>query len=517
MTNTTGWLSTLTEILTQDYAVAFVSLAFMLKCLLISFYCFLIYLAIRFVKRIWGGKMSVRANYYSWYALLLCFPLSGLGFNTALKLPFYDLFSGSFSFYTAEPYNVQAMNRFVATVTLLRSLLLVVTLIWLAVVLVKCLRQIAANIWLQRNIGHQNDYDDQIGLKQKAAAAFGLHPGKIRVVAADFVRSPVSYGVFGKTILFPDDYKSRYTLSEQYLLLLHEMGHIKNRDTVKIQLLDVAACFIWPVHLIKKHFIRDSEVLCDNRVLGIRQGEQDAYSELIVQECAVQRKVKGLGFSNSYQTIKSRLDAIYSHGPEKHRLAVFSVAIMIILAVSSVYASQYRAEWLKTATEEEPIFFEEGKFRVTAQYIEPDSGDIVDCNAYNLHLGAGAEGEQVEYSEDKLKQAAEYQALRSTYSYSDGQLRVDKVALYAYLRPYIEEGFPVTRVSFTMPAPHYISTERKDMLWGEAAGWILEYFRIYTLDLSELEQANEENRYANFNTSCVTRDELIYLFAAHWL
>ncbi len=510
------WLMRLDDLLMQHTVIVFLFLAFMLKCLLVSFYCLIIYWMMCLVKRIWGKKMSIRANYYSWYALFLSFPLSGLGFNNVIKLPFYDMFFGSYTFVDFNPEYYDIIERFTNISGLLKVLLFLATMVWLAIVLVKCLQQTVIKIQLQRDISRQNKYDDREGLKLKAAAAFGLHPEKIQVVSADFIRSPVSYGVISKTILMPHDYESRYTIPEQYLLLLHEMGHIKNHDTVKLQLIAVAQCFIWPLRFMTKYFIRDSEILCDNRVLGIYQDQQDTYGELMVRECSSQRAVKGLGFSDSFHTIKSRLEAIYSHKPEKHRIAVFAVAVAFLLAGAAVYASWHPADWLKTVGEDEPMYIEAGTFDVLVHYPDLENGEIIAQSAHEINITYETEGELVEFSSESMKETPEYQAVSNTYSYTDKQLLVDKVALYKYLLPYIEEGLDVIEVEFITLSPHYIDTIRGGMVWGGTAGCVMHNYRTYTITRDELEQADESSPCASFTYDLI-REELIYRFVAHWL
>ncbi|MDL2218281.1 M56 family metallopeptidase [Christensenellaceae bacterium OttesenSCG-928-M15] len=222
----------------------------MLKCFLISFYCAIIYLGLRLVKRLRGQRMRIRTCYYSWYALFFSVPLSGLAFNDAIKLPFYDAFLGCFTMNFPELNAItdQALHAILNLTRMARlwqPVLFYLTVIWLLVIVLKCLRQIVLNIKLRHQIKKQDAFADPNNLKQKAAREFGLQADKIRVIAAEFIRSPVSYGIFKKTILLPHDYAVRYTSSELYLLLLHEMGHIKNHDTVKIQLLSIAECFIW--------------------------------------------------------------------------------------------------------------------------------------------------------------------------------------------------------------------------------------------------------------------------------
>lgn len=501
----------------ENNMIAFLFLAIMLKCILISLYCAIIYLVIAFIKRLAGSRMRIRARYYSWYALLLSFPLSGLAFNNAIKLPFYDWFLGSFSMDFPELTAVSeeeltAILNLTRMAKLLGPILFYLTVLWLLVITWKCLRQIVLNIKLQKQISRQTVFDDPGQLKQKAAQVFGLRADKIQVVAADFVHSPVSYGVFKKTVLLPHDYTTRYTSSELYLLLLHEMGHIKNHDTVKIQLLSIAECFILILRPMRKGFIRDSELLCDNRVLGVLQDSRDTYGELLIRACSEKTLVRGLAFSGSFHTIKARIESIYSHKPEKHRIAAFAIATAILLASSAVYASQVPAGWL-TIRQAETVIDD-----VRVCYIDDESGE--ECSESLFFLADSpmpvADGEYVEYSSGEAIENVESQNLNQLYSYTGGQLRVDRYALYQYLLPYIEDGLRVTGVDFQMDGVYGMNTSRDALLWNGRSGSGSGVIRSYELAVSELAQATQADRYTTF-TCGMRMEERIFRFVAHWL
>ena len=124
-------------------------------------------------------------------------------------------------------------------------------------------------------------------------------------------------------------------------------------------------------------------------------------------------------------------------------------------------------------------------------------------------------GELVEESSTEVAQNAETLAMQSTYQYSDGELTVDKLLLYQNIVPYIEDGYEIIDVTFTTLQPRYVDTSRKS-LFSESAGAGSLGKRLYSLPISELEQATQENRYASF--SCKeTWEERMYLFVAHWL
>ncbi|MDL2317962.1 M56 family metallopeptidase [Eubacteriales bacterium OttesenSCG-928-A19] len=488
--------------------IPFLFLSFMLKCFLISFYCAMIYLGTRLIRRLRGPRMRIRTGYYSWYALLFSVPLSGLAFNNAIKLPFYDVFLGGFTMEFPElnaitDQELHAILNLTRMARIWQPILFYLTAIWLLVIILKCLRQIVLNIKLQQQIKRQVSFADPNNLKQKAAHEFGLRADKIHIIAADFIRSPVSYGIFKKTILLPRDYAERYTSSELYLLLLHEMGHIKNHDTLKIQLLSIAECFIWVLRPMRKGFIRDSEILCDNRVLGIQKDSLDAYGEMIIRECSEKHLVKGLGFSDSFHTIKARVESIYSHRPEKHHIAAFAIAIALLLASYTVYASQVPTGWLTT----NPMANEIDDLRV--YYIDKESGEEYSESLFSLAQSPSPDGELIRYSN------GESQGLHHAYRYDDGQLQVDRYALYQILLPFIDDGLQVTGVAATMYGVYGMNTVRDALFWNGTSGSGNECFRRYEIDIGDLAQATQTDRYTTFTCERCT-EERVYQFVAHW-
>lgn len=498
------WVWKICSVWLPEPTIAFLILAAMVKCLLISFYCAIIYFIILLIKRLAGHRMSIRARYYSWYALLLSLPLSRMEFSNAIKLPFYDIFLGNIgvNFREADVLtseDMAALPGLFEKFALLRPLLYGLTALWFVVIIAKCLRQLVFNVKLQRRINRQESFSDPNNLKQKAANVFGLRADKIHLVAADFIRSPVSYGVFRKTILLPHDYVSRYTSAELYLLLLHEMGHIRNHDTVKLQLLSIAECFIWTLHPMRKRFIRDSEVLCDNRVLGVQKNDRDIYGELMVRECSTQNLVKGLGFSDSFHTIKIRVESIYSHKPEPHRIALFAVAIAFILACHFIYASQFYSKWL--STEVEPI-----PSHVDVYYINKEGDERYTSIDY-LDAALGSEEGELVF---KLDDTSPY------YTTNNYQLQVDGYAIYEYLSPYISDGLQLTKVRISLPPEYSVSTRREALLWDGTTGGIVIPTRTYEIELRELELLSKTDRYIEFIHE-LSFDERVYKFVAHWL
>lgn len=308
------------------YAFFFMLFMVIIKCLMVSVYFSLIYFGISIIKKHLHTRMSVRVNYYCWYALLFSVILVSLG---NYKTQLYDLYGMA----TATPY-VYVIGCVFASV-------------WIVIVICKLTVHIRLNYKIKKSFKSMERYGDDESLLKRAVTLLGLRKNP-DIFITEYIDAPVSYGVFKKTILLPFTFKDKYSSDELFLMLLHEMAHIRNFDTVKLRIISIAECFFWvtpAIRLFSKQFKRDSEILCDNLVMGIQDNDRDTYGNLILKECVVRNTTMGLGFSDSYYALSNRLDALYRYKPEKHRRVSITVVIMmaylIISGVSYFVSSNY--------------------------------------------------------------------------------------------------------------------------------------------------------------------------------
>lgn len=385
-----------------DSPFIFVTAAAMTTSLLISFYLWVLYFAVLGVKCLLRGRLGAGGGYYCWYCLLLCLPLSFLSINDNITLPVYF-------FYLTDTYSMS---------WLICSLLAV---IWFFVTLYKVEDRILTNIKLAQNINRMRRCTELDGLAGRAASAFGIRPGRVQVVAADRVGSPVSYGVLKKSILLPADYEDRYTEHELYLLLLHEMAHIQNGDTVKLFFISLAEFLLFLPPKFYHQFTKDSEILCDSKVMHKERSEQDTYGDLLIRACEIQSSpIKGLAFSDSYHAMTDRLDALYDFTPRAHRTSGFGLAVAALSLLSFFYLFMTPNGWMtvyggeNSAYEVFVAYEGEEITLIMQQYIEAGS---IGPEAVREAEAPKAEKPGKEY----FAEAAEW--------LPDGSLRIDKVKL----------------------------------------------------------------------------------------
>lgn len=444
MDKLTYWYFWLGEVFMMSTAY-FLAYAFFVKCVLLSVYCGLIYLAICGIRCVL--KLNPRASYNLWYILLLSLPLSSFGWNDGLKVSLYSLYYSP----------------------VLRTSVCAFGFVWLGFMCFCLMRQFHSAVEIKKRLAQASTYVDTKGIAKQAANAATLSSGRFEILVVDFIRSPVSYGVFKRFILLPDDFEQKYTDAELYLLLLHEMTHIKHHDTVKLRFMGLAECFVPVLRAVSSRFRQDCEMLCDNRVIGIRGDDVDAYGELMIRECSAQAAIRGLSFSDSYHAVKCRIEALYSFKPIKRNGAALTMLIAATLLLSGAWLGSHGSDWL------------------------------VMCDAFNTEFTVFLYGDREDMNGYMLSPISD-----SICQASDGHLYVDTLALLEMLRPYTDEGIKISAITFETDS-YAISGE--GIHGGETYA--------YTMPFAELEQT--ENRYFVKALRSRGTNEYIYLFISHWL
>ncbi|MGF7012117.1 beta-lactamase regulating signal transducer with metallopeptidase domain [Lachnospiraceae bacterium PF1-22] len=398
----------------------------MMYALLVCVYSALLYGVIFAVRKILANHLSVRASYFSWYALLLSFPLAGGSWNDPLKLALYGSLSSGF--------RVQLICK-------------TIILLWVIAVAIQLLPTITGSRSLKRAGKCLPNFPDSGNLLAKAEDVLGLKTRRIRVQIADFIPSPISFGVITKTILLPADYEDRYTEKELYTLLLHELTHIKNHDTIKLFFFSYGECFFWTLRPLAKYFRRDTELFCDNQVLGLGVANQVSYGELLVKECSGEGALKGLAFSDSYLTLKYRIDGLFKYQPERNKITCWAAVIILIPLLALVYSYFQPASWLTLDSGYNT------KFEVRVEHYDPLYDEVIWTDATDLLLTPQTivDGEFVEKSSSALEQSAEYEQLQEAFEVVDNELVIDTRALKEVLQPLLELEYPITHVIFRSP------------------------------------------------------------------
>ena len=162
--------------------------------------------------------------------------------------------------------------------------------------------------------------------------------GKIPVTASPAVSSPIALGVFGKSVIVPEDFEHRYDAAEQRLAVAHELTHHDRHDVpVNFAALAFLALHWWnPVaHIAHRAFRLDQEAACDAIVLtGATAEDRHAYGSALFKS-AMGRVPLAACAMGATTTLKARLRRIVS-GQVESRLARPGSALAAFLVLGGV-------------------------------------------------------------------------------------------------------------------------------------------------------------------------------------
>ena len=193
-----------------------------------------------------------------------------------------------------------------------------------------------AFIWLVRD-GDDVQHDPEF---VRALEKTGMRRA-VRLKQSPAFRSVASWGVFRAYVLVPEDFRRRFTAPERYALYLHELTHIKKRDSLKCLLAGMVTALFWfnPIsfHALRR-FRSHIEVACDRAVikLGI---DAAAYADLIGRFIAAKRNgIPALHFSSAYKDAARRFRYIFGDAsflPEKEdrRMALLCLTVFGLAAL----------------------------------------------------------------------------------------------------------------------------------------------------------------------------------------
>ena len=162
----------------------------------------------------------------------------------------------------------------------------------------------------------------------------------VRVKCSPAFQSVASWVLFRAYVLVPEDFEKKYNDAERYALYLHELTHIKNRDSLKCLLAGTVAAVFWfnpvSVHALRR-FKNHIEVACDRAVIGLGI-DPAAYADLVGRFIAAKRRdTPALHFSSAYKDAARRFRYIFNDpsflpAREDRRMAIRFLAVFGLVA-----------------------------------------------------------------------------------------------------------------------------------------------------------------------------------------
>lgn len=163
---------------------------------------------------------------------------------------------------------------------------------------------------------------------------------KIKVLTADFIATPVTFGILVPRIILPT-IMDLSDMKQLECVMTHELVHIKRFDNLLKILSVVALCIHWFNPLIWLMYIlfnRDLELSCDEKVisiLGENKKQIYAYTLIGLAEKKAGMNVVYNGFGKN--AIKERIASIMKY--KKMTAIGITISVIAILASTNVFAA----------------------------------------------------------------------------------------------------------------------------------------------------------------------------------
>lgn len=191
-------------------------------------------------------------------------------------------------------------------------------------------------------------FSESIPIKSKDAELWlSQHPLRrsIRIRACTHITSPLTYGIFRPTILFPMDMDFSRT-NELRFVLLHEYTHIKYFHGAIKLLIVLCLCLHWfnpTVWMLYFLANKDMELFCDEIVLREHNGRAKTdYAHALIHMSMGTAANLHLHNNFSERALKERIVAIMKH--KKYSVLSLLLALVLVVSVTCVAFASTNAE-----------------------------------------------------------------------------------------------------------------------------------------------------------------------------
>ena len=198
-------------------------------------------------------------------------------------------------------------------------------------------------------------FSESIPVKSKATDLWlSQHPLRrsIQIRACTHITSPLTYGIFRPTILFPIEMDFSQT-NELHFILQHEYTHIKYFHGA-IKLL-IVLCFclhwfnptVWMLYFLAN---KDMELFCDEMVLREHNGKAKTdYAHILIHMSMGTSANLHLHNNFSERALKERIVALMKH--KKYSILSLLLALVLVTSITcAAFASPAPDTGLATAT-----------------------------------------------------------------------------------------------------------------------------------------------------------------------
>ncbi|ODU20803.1 MAG: hypothetical protein ABS87_08880 [Sphingomonas sp. SCN 67-18] len=229
-------------------------------------------------------------------------------------------------------------------------------------------------------------------------------PG-VEVCASPLARGPFAAGIFIKTVVLPQDYRTRYEAGELALAMRHEMTH-HGRCDISANLAALAILSLhWfnPLaHRAYRAFRIDQELACDAIVLtGAGAGERQAYASALVKS-ACDRVPAAACAIGAKDQLKRRLKMMGAgeRTATRTRLGALMVGAVVLGGLTLTASGGIAAETTKKVEKQVRVKI------IKQDQAVADARDAEDAAAEAASAAAEAAADAAEAAADATEQAA---------------------------------------------------------------------------------------------------------------
>lgn len=230
------------------------------------------------------------------------------------------------------------------------------SLIWIIGAFVIGIYKLSIYIYFQNKIRKKPAFCDTevINILEKCKSQMKISR-YIKIVETEKVKSPSLIGVIHPIILLPKNIHEIVSMSKLNYIFIHELSHLKQRDTVVNWIVIILKILHWfnPfIHYGLSKMCEDMEISCDSLALSyINDNEAKEYGLTILglaEKISIHTNLPGMAsIVSSKSKIKRRIIMIKMFNRKSHKVSAVAMAALLVLGCSVLTDGNAKASSIK--------------------------------------------------------------------------------------------------------------------------------------------------------------------------
>lgn len=196
---------------------------------------------------------------------------------------------------------------------------------------------------------------------------------QVRLWVSDKTFAPSAFGIFRPTVVVPTRLLKQANDQEIEMVMLHELMHIRRRDSLFAVFQTIAVCIWWfnpLVWILSRNLSRQRELCCDLDTVSFGKLDRSEYGHCLLNVMQqIPKTPKQIGFGISpFSQIKQRLENIMALRTERNHLSrLMSTSTLLIIAALLLPGASFpmnngnfRDSGSSDATDQFKLYFETG-------------------------------------------------------------------------------------------------------------------------------------------------------------